>query len=913
MLVVCTCVVFNAGVVAKIKVHMNYQDRERNQIPDGGTWYWTQADVFEDRKRNKSGFTVAWDTAAGGGKKAYGLYKDAEDFYKHLLQTDEDKRFGYELIPVDTECKGYADVEWIGKPDPDHTRLKSLIQFYCRRADELYLGMHRSLDIYVACGSRPVGSEGLIKHSYHITVANLIYTCNHDEAMKAFFIPPEGASEFYWTDKGTFKNIVDKSVYTRNRVFRLPYNMKRGNTVPFLRISNDTHEDDFGVVFNEEDVDDVLPMVLTQIEGSSDVYLVPKEVAVDEPAHKKKKKAPSTATASDPVVPNEESRCSVDLPISNALLKAALEAHGDTVSNLSPKVDFDTSIKDTPNWRIQCNQRGQTRKCIVNPRKSHKNNNIILFVEPNKGRHTMLLKCICMSESCKRMPRTLLGEFTQDEYFQWEFVKHQPVQTIPGEVQAQVMETGVEPVVDIFDPADTQVYSYEITKKSFERRCFRIDDPFTYAVLPNDGTFNPFPQQLCHLKLRQFFGTVEYSDPDKNGNIVKLRFIERWLSDKTLRRFTKLVVDPRNSDPKAYNMWKPYIASHLQAVPNAQVDDMVGPIILHIRDVIANGNEAHTKWFLDWLANMVQRPYQKSNVGILLYGKQGCGKGIIIEFMRTSVLGRHCTYQTSNPERDIFGKFSSGMVGNVLVQLDEVKALHSHSDVLKDLITGPTITYEEKYAKGITIDNYANLLFTTNNENALSVQTDDRRHVLFRCSDKYKGDEVYFNTLLAHLKKQDTARAVYQYLLDRDLSAYPTDFQCSRPKTEYFAESQRSSLPPMKLFMSAIANSQLEGIVNSSELYQRYRDFHKTNGHNEKFLCTHQTFSKEFIRLDGVTKETRNNQGARFKIAKKKMKEHLVHAREYDEDACLPLWFGKVSTDHPTSRIKEVGTDPMDT
>ena len=70
---------------------------------------------------------------------------------------------------------------------------------------------------------------------------------------------------------------------------------------------------------------------------------------------------------------------------------------------------------------------------------------------------------------------------------------------------------------------------------------------------------------------------------------------------------------------------------------------------------------------------------------------------------------------------------------------------------------------------------------------------------------------------------------------------------------------------------------------------------------------------KERVTIGADASERRNNQGARFKIAKKKMKEHLVHAREYDEDACLPLWIGKVSTDHPTSRIKEVGTDPMDT
>ena len=905
---------------------MNDKDRKQNQIPDGGTWHWKQADMFEELKRDEGGFTVAWDIAAGEGKKAYGLYENAEGFYKHLLQTPHDKRFGYELIPTDTMCKGYADVEWIGEPDPHHTKLRSLIQYYRKHATEKYpeMGMglevdvacgtrpekdrtKMELEVYVACGTRP--EKDRTKHSYHITIVNLVYGCNHDGGMRSFFTPPDDMAEFFWrNDEDRTKCIVDLAVYTKNRVFRLPYNMKREGTVPLLRIGDDPHRDDFSFTFHDECAEDVLPMVLTQIEGSSGVYLVPKQVAVTEPVKKKKKASPAaalskpvaspTAASSEPDAATEERKCSVDLPIPSASLKAALEAHGDTVSKPTSSVVFNQRDGEPPHWVIQCNQGGQTRQCIVDPHKSHDSNNIILFLYPEETNHTLLLKCHCTSESCKHAPHALLGEFTRGQYFQLEFVKHQPVQPVPTEDQAQAMETeAADAEVDVLDPTDTQVYSYEITKKSFERRCFRVATPFMFVVLSKDDEFTTTPQQMCYVKIRQYFGTVEYSERDRDGNTVKKRFIERWLGDKTLKEVTKLVVDPRNSDTRAYNLWRPYVASHLQAVPDAQVDDTVEPIIAHILYVIANGNEAHAEWFLDWLANMVQRPYQKSNVGILLYGKQGCGKGVIIDFMRKSVLGSHCTYQTSNPERDIFGKFSAGMVARVLVQLDEVKALHGHSDIIKDLITGDTFVYEEKYAKGITVNNYANLIFTTNNENALAVHMDDRRHVLFRCSDKYKGDVAYFDALFAHLKKSDTARAMYQFLMGRDLSKYPSDFQSSRPITEYFVESQKCSRSPMKLFMSAIVNSDLEVKVSGWEIYQRYRNFYKVNGHNEKLILSNPAFVKEFMRFDGVTKNPKTMYGASYNIDKEEVKAHLMCARDYDEDACLAPWFGKVSTE----------------
>ena len=71
--------------------------------------------------------------------------------------------------------------------------------------------------------------------------------------------------------------------------------MKCEGTVLLLRIGDDPHSDDFSFTFHDKCADDVLPMVLTQIEGSSDVYLVQKEVAATKTVHKKRKTPPVAA------------------------------------------------------------------------------------------------------------------------------------------------------------------------------------------------------------------------------------------------------------------------------------------------------------------------------------------------------------------------------------------------------------------------------------------------------------------------------------------------------------------------------------------------------------------------------------------------------------------------------------------
>ena len=921
-----------------------------DDLPTGGKWFSTQAPVLLET----SGFAVGWDVASGKGRKAYGLYASVEEFYEHLARNASDRRYGYELIVADRPCKGYADVEWFGACDTTHARVGRLIEFYKQRAAEWYPDCG-SLIVHVACGSR-VRSDGVWKHSYHLTLGNLVWSCNHAcNGMRVFFCIPMQLEEFFWVDeKRQTRSIVDMSVYTRNRLFRLPYNLKRGGTIPMLpslnlRTQRDAEEDI--VVAN------ALPLLVTHIVEPH--YNV---VVNDVPP------PPDTRSRSNKRPRQAEEEHDTSMPISLDLLQAALVSCGDLVSK--PRgVSYD---EDESKWVVQCKAL-QPRPCIVRVGITHDSNNLLLFVHPNASDRTLQLRCHCTSTGCKHSPHKYLGHFVEKRFLQWEFVlaSGRPVRVAsdvirvasdvirvasdvisapppdvlppdvisappdvisappdvisvppnvlpPGVPPPDVSPPGVPPpdvspsdvspsdvspdvpvelstdlmeeeeTIDIFDPEDETIYDYATTKRCFERRCFRVEQPFAYAVLRKRNEFHEPPQLMCQVKLKQYFMNVEYIEPTADGGSTRKCFLDRWLRDKKLREVTKLTVDPRGTDAGAYNMWQPYVASFLPPVVDG--DALVAPIVQHIRDVIVSGNEEHCEWFLDWLANIVQRPHQKSNVAILLYGKQGCGKGIIFDFMRTHVLGSHCTYQTSKPERDILDKFSCGMVGRVLVQLDEVKSLHGHADVLKDYITGGTFVFEEKYGKSAVVTNFTNFLFTTNNENAIALPMDDRRHVLFRCSDRHKGDERYFGVLLAHLRRKEVARAVYDFLMRRDLSAYPDDFQCGRPKTNYFTESQRSSLPALKVFLSGLAN--LGGppvhIFPAQKLYDLYRAFFLSNGHNIKFVCAQPAFSKEILRFHGVDKPPRSTRGISYVVTKQAVREQLEGSNEYDEDACLP-------------------------
>ena len=436
----------------------------------------------------------------------------------------------------------------------------------------------------------------------------------------------------------------------------------------------------------------------------------------------------------------------------------------------------------------------------------------------------------------------------------------------------------VEPPVDPENPA---LNTYEMVKERFERECFRIRNKKMYIALnkgPGDFNMLTHPQLYYYYKDWKYWGVV-----DKGGEPKKLSFIAEWIEDINKKSVEKIDIDPRGTDPDVYNLWRGFTAAELPPVPDEHVLELIQPITRHFDDVVTSGVTAHTQFIHDYLANIIQRPWQKSQVALSLYGAQGCGKGIIFEFFRLKILGTHCSYQTSKPDNDLFGRFANGAVNRVCIQVDEVKSLHDHADQLKDFITNPTVNYEQKGKDTIVVNNFANLILTSNNANALTVSTDDRRFALFQCTSVHKGDTQYFANLGAHLERPEVARAYYQYLMGVDLSEYPTSFQHKRPVTEYYKEVQHNSIPVFARFMSAQVNSEHSATqINARDLYAKYELF-RTKG-NYKFVMTETSFGREVKKVAGVSFK-RNSAGRVYQLDHEAIKAHLQASNEYDPDA----------------------------
>ena len=466
-------------------------------------------------------------------------------------------------------------------------------------------------------------------------------------------------------------------------------------------------------------------------------------------------------------------------------------------------------------------------------------------------------------------------EDNQDNYMQEDLPSQGPEPDTPMTEQTPLQPL-IQPPSDLLNP---ELNTYAQVKLWHEQECFKILQPFTYVVLIKGCAEI---SQFSPVELKHFYSNRFFYEKDKHDKWEKKQFVPRWQADEQIKYFNCLVVDPENNSPLAYNLWKGYIAASLPPVDPSLVDNLIKPIVDHISNVITNGKEADTNWFMDYMANIVQQPKKRTQVGIQLYGTEGSGKGMIFDFYRKCVLGDHCTKQSSNVEHELFSRFSNLSIGCVFAQLDEIPNLHSYWDRLKDLITNRTINYEKKNKDPIVLDNLVNLIFTTNNENALKVSPNDRRFAFFRCSNIYLTDQAYKVSFGSYLERKDVARAFYQHLMSRDLSAYPYDFQHSRPITEYYQEAQLAAINPFSRFLSALVNDNSCEDIKAKDLYERYKRYITDGGY--KCLKTISSFGTDMKRVNGVCCK-RMNYGMVYKFNKDLVQKTLVESKQYDPEA----------------------------
>lgn len=454
-----------------------------------------------------------------------------------------------------------------------------------------------------------------------------------------------------------------------------------------------------------------------------------------------------------------------------------------------------------------------------------------------------------------------------------------------------------KPLINIFNfdlipSVITNEPTYSIIKKEFELNHFKIIYPPIYVSIDDNNDIILQSKDSMSQSYEHITATKEMKDSKQLMDVV---FIHSWFKDDYIRKYDKIDFYPNKNDCPAnhYNLCKGFKAENYEPINNKElIHELIKPIIYHLK-LIA---QEHYEYLIKHFAFILQYPAKKTNVNIVVSGKDGTGKSIIFDFFRNMILGHDLASQTDDTD-DLFSRFSNIYVNKLFLQIDEISSddfKRKKAEKLKNIVVSKTIKYEKKGLDQITINNYINLVMTTNNDFTIPISQHDRRNVFFKINDKHLQDKEYFLKLSSVFNQEETARAFYEYLMDYDLSLLSTNWtedaglQGIRPITDYHKEVKLLCLPIIDRFASYLTDythnhDKLLITIQAAKLYTLYNDwFDRCNFNTMKSSIT--KFGMDIKKYKGITQK-RGTDHYVYVIDKKELKEYLENNSLYDNNA----------------------------
>ena len=304
---------------------------------------------------------------------------------------------------------------------------------------------------------------------------------------------------------------------------------------------------------------------------------------------------------------------------------------------------------------------------------------------------------------------------------------------------------------------------------------------------------------------------------DKNGNPVLTPKGRAWLAHPLRRQYNDIVMDPsgKYSDSGDYNLWRGF------GVPSVSGS---WPLMQdHIFEIICDRDVNLYRYVMCWLARMIQHPETTGEVALVLQGGRGTGKGMLGNAL-VRILGRH-SYHILHGQH-LTGNFNAHLEDCIFLFADEAfwAGDKAAENVLKGLITEPTIAIERKGVDLKSVPNMLHVFMASNSDWVVPAGTDERRYCFLKVSECRAQDHVYFAALTREMDNGGLESMLY-HLQHLDISSFNVR---AVPTTKGLTEQKLQSLDTVmvwwfqKLESGELAPDCEWGYIQSSLLYDDY-------------------------------------------------------------------------------------------
>jgi hypothetical protein len=305
---------------------------------------------------------------------------------------------------------------------------------------------------------------------------------------------------------------------------------------------------------------------------------------------------------------------------------------------------------------------------------------------------------------------------------------------------------------------------YADMKASFEENHFYYAPGNTIVEVRPDNTLlmMPLNHALSYLNSQWAF-----QKSDKFGDYTP--FLPIWNDDRSRKIIHRIDLAP-SDDPNVYSM--PLQWAYMKGVAPEEPSRYVDAFVSFINELIPD--EKIREFTIEWFAQILQSPFKNSKACVILTGEKGCGKDTLGDFFSEWVFGREYS-QNYTSTQQFWDKHDQGRLNKIFIKLEEAvgQLNRKHEAELKSIITSDSLTVNPKGLAPITTNNYNRFFMTTNEVSPVKLDEGERRFVIVSCSDSLVGNMDYWRGLRETLFNPTGARAVAEWLLSRQVGAFP--------------------------------------------------------------------------------------------------------------------------------------------
>jgi len=216
---------------------------------------------------------------------------------------------------------------------------------------------------------------------------------------------------------------------------------------------------------------------------------------------------------------------------------------------------------------------------------------------------------------------------------------------------------------------------------------------------------------------------------------------------KKMKQYSTIDFAPGSTDGRIFNLFTGYKAQLLESYNPKKFKR----IFKHVKEVVCNGDEAKLKYFMTWLAHVLERPGDRTGVVVFLHSEeQGTGKNTVFDFLANHVIGNNYTREVIGLQ-PLLEKHNTVLMGRKFLVVNEARdtgnTFSANFDKLKSLITDSTVFIDPKGKDGITIKNHLEIVVSSQHYNSIKIEETDRRYFCMTVNDLRLNDKAYFDKL----------------------------------------------------------------------------------------------------------------------------------------------------------------------